>query len=1060
MKKQLLSCCLAALGLTTAIQAQNFNEWKDPEVNSVNRSAMHTNYFAYASADEAKAGSKEDSQNFMTLNGLWKFNWVRNADARPTNFYQTSFNDKGWDNIKVPAVWELNGYGDPIYVNVGYAWRNQFQNNPPLVPTENNHVGSYRKEIVLPADWKGKDIFAHFGSVTSNMYLWVNGRYVGYSEDSKLEAEFDLTNYLKPGKNLIAFQVFRWCDGSYLEDQDFFRYSGVGRDCYLYARDKKRIQDIRVTPDLDSQYKDGTLNIAIDMKGSGTVALDLTDAQGKSVATADLKGSGKLDTTINVANPAKWTAETPNLYTLTATLKNGSTITEVIPVKVGFRKIELTGGQILVNGQPVLFKGADRHEMDPDGGYVVSLERMIQDIKVMKQLNINAVRTCHYPDNIGLYELCDIYGLYMIAENNMESHGSWDAAAMRKIADPRTIVPGDNPKWEARMLDRVNSCYQRDKNHPAVLIWSCGNESYGGSVIYQMSEKFRELDPDRLVHYEGVYNDRRYNGSSDMESQMYPPVERIVKNLAEQKEKPFICCEYTHAMGNSCGAMHKYTDLTDTEPRYQGGFIWDYIDQSITKKDRYGKEFQAYGGDFLERPTDYNFSGNGICYAKGRAESPKMQEVKFNYQNISVSFTEDGFTVKNKNLFTDTAEYDCILLLEKNGVAAGRRKIALSVAPLSEKTFVLEELEGCMALADELEHAGKEAGAEYALTVSFVLRGELLWAKPGHEIAFGQKIFAAKSPANGGTIGDAAAEYEGKCVTNRKAGLQIIRGKWNLGVKGENFDVLFSYNSCGLVSYRYMGKELIEKIPMPNFWRAPIDNDCGSRMQGRMAQWKIASMYAGMSSKGMFDYEEPVVREAENSVSITYTYLLPTTPQAKCRVTYTVTPDAYVQTELTYDPVEELGDMPEFGMLFKLNADYDRLEWYGLGPQETYADRRCGAKLGVYKNRVADNMAQYLVPQECGNKVGVRYAKVTDERGRGMLFTGDELSFSALPYTPHELENAMHAYELPEVHYTVVRVALAQMGIGGDDSWGAPVHPEYHIDVTKPLTLRFGFRGI
>ena len=513
-------------------------------------------------------------------------------------------------------------------------------------------------------------------------------------------------------------------------------------------------------------------------------------------------------------------------------------------------------------------------------------------------------------------------------------------------------------------------------------------------------------------------------------------------------------------MGNSCGAMHKYTDLTDIEPRYQGGFIWDYIDQSITKKDRYGKEFQAYGGDFLERPTDYNFSGNGICYAKGRAESPKMQEVKFNYQNISVSFTEDGFTVKNKNLFTDTAEYDCILLLEKNGVAAGRRKIALSVAPLSEKTFVLAELEGCMALADELEHAGKEAGAEYALTVSFVLREELLWAKPGHEIAFGQKIFVAKSPANGGTIGDAAAEYEGKCVTNRKAGLQVIHGKWNLGVKGENFDVLFSYNSCGLVSYRYMGKELIEKIPMPNFWRAPIDNDCGSRMQGRMAQWKIASMYAGMSSKGMFDYEEPVVREGEDGVSITYTYLLPTTPQAKCRVTYTVTPDAYVQTELTYDPVEELGDMPEFGMLFKLNADYDRLEWYGLGPQETYMDRRCGAKLGVYRNCVADNMAQYLVPQECGNKVGVRYAKVTDERGRGMLFTGDELSFSALPYTPHELENAMHAYELPEVHYTVVRVALAQMGIGGDDSWGAPVHPEYHIDVTKPLTLRFGFRGI
>ena len=492
MKKQLLSCCLAALGLTTAIQAQNFNEWKDPEVNSVNRSAMHTNYFAYASADEAKAGSKEDSQNFMTLNGLWKFNWVRNADARPTNFYQTSFNDKGWDNIKVPAVWELNGYGDPIYVNVGYAWRNQFQNNPPLVPTENNHVGSYRKEIVLPADWKGKDIFAHFGSVTSNMYLWVNGRYVGYSEDSKLEAEFDLTNYLKPGKNLIAFQVFRWCDGSYLEDQDFFRYSGVGRDCYLYARDKKRIQDIRVTPDLDSQYKDGTLNIAIDMKGSGTVALDLTDAQGKSVATADLKGSGKLNTTINVANPAKWTAETPNLYTLTATLKNGSTITEVIPVKVGFRKIELTGGQILVNGQPVLFKGADRHEMDPDGGYVVSLERMIQDIKVMKQLNINAVRTCHYPDDNRWYDLCDQYGLYVVAEANVESHGmGYGDKSLAK-----------NPIYAKAHMERNQRNVQRGYNHPSIIFWSLGNEAGMGPNFEHCYTWIKNEDKTRAVQYE------------------------------------------------------------------------------------------------------------------------------------------------------------------------------------------------------------------------------------------------------------------------------------------------------------------------------------------------------------------------------------------------------------------------------------------------------------------------------------------------------------------------------------------------------------------------------
>ena len=548
MKKQLLSCCLAALGLTTAIQAQNFNEWKDPEVNSVNRSAMHTNYFAYASADEAKAGSKEDSQNFMTLNGLWKFNWVRNADARPTNFYQTSFNDKGWDNIKVPAVWELNGYGDPIYVNVGYAWRNQFQNNPPLVPTENNHVGSYRKEIVLPADWKGKDIFAHFGSVTSNMYLWVNGRYVGYSEDSKLEAEFDLTNYLKPGKNLIAFQVFRWCDGSYLEDQDFFRYSGVGRDCYLYARDKKRIQDIRVTPDLDSQYKDGTLNIAIDMKGSGTVALDLTDAQGKSVATAELKGSGKLNTTINVANPAKWTAETPNLYTLTATLKNGSTVTEVIPVKVGFRKIELTGGQILVNGQPVLFKGADRHEMDPDGGYVVSLERMIQDIKVMKQLNINAVRTCHYPDDNRWYDLCDQYGLYVVAEANVESHGmGYGDKSLAK-----------NPIYAKAHMERNQRNVQRGYNHPSIIFWSLGNEAGMGPNFEHCYTWIKNEDKTRAVQYEQAGTSE----FTDIFCPMYYDYNNCIKYCEGNIDKPLIQCEYAHAMGNSQGGFKEYWDIT------------------------------------------------------------------------------------------------------------------------------------------------------------------------------------------------------------------------------------------------------------------------------------------------------------------------------------------------------------------------------------------------------------------------------------------------------------------------------------------------------------------
>ena len=584
MKKQLLFCCLATLGLN-AMQAQNFNEWKDPEVNSVNRSTMHTNYFAYASADEAKAGIKENSKNFMTLNGLWKFNWVRNADARPTDFFQTNFNDKGWDNIKVPGVWELNGYGDPIYVNVGYAWRSQFKNNPPFVPVENNHVGSYRKEITLPADWKGKEIFAHFGSVTSNMYLWVNGRYVGYSEDSKLEAEYNLTNYLKPGKNIIAFQVFRWCDGTYLEDQDFFRYSGVGRDCYLYARDKKYIQDIRVTPDLDSQYKDGTLNISVDLKGSGTVALNLTDAQGNSVATADLIGFGKLITTLNISNPAYWTAETPNLYTLTATLKNGNNTVEVLPIKVGFRKIELKGGQILVNGQPVLFKGADRHEMDPDGGYVVSRARMIQDIQIMKQLNINAVRTCHYPDDNFWYDLCDKYGIYVVAEANIESHGmGYGEETLAK-----------EPSYKKAHLERNQRNVQRGFNHPSIIFWSLGNEAGYGPNFEAAYDWVKAEDPSRAVQYEQA----RIDGKTDIYCPMYADYkwcEEYSKN--DKYQKPLIQCEYAHAMGNSEGGFKEYWDLIRKYPKYQGGFIWDFVDQSIRWTGKNGKMIYAYAGDF------------------------------------------------------------------------------------------------------------------------------------------------------------------------------------------------------------------------------------------------------------------------------------------------------------------------------------------------------------------------------------------------------------------------------------------------------------------------------
>ena len=623
MKRRLITGLLTVLAMTG--NAQSFKEWTDPEVNAVNRAPMHANYFAYESADAAMQGRKECSSNFMTMNGTWKFFWVRNADSRPTDFWRYDFNDKGWNDLQIPAVWELNGYGDPIYVNIGYAWRNQYQNNPPQVPTENNHVGSYRREFIIPASWQGKDIIAHFGSVTSNIYLWVNGKYVGYSEDSKLEAEFDLTSYLKPGqKNLIAFQVFRWCDGTYLEDQDFFRFSGVGRNCYLYARSKKRIQDIRITPDLDENYKNGSLNVSLSVKGSGNVDLKLLDATGKQVAMSTIKGSGNV--VIHVENPYKWSAEIPYLYTLQATLQGSN---EVIPIKTGFRKIEQKNGQILVNGQPILFKGVNRHEMDPDGGYVVSPERMLQDIQIMKRFNINAVRTCHYPDQIPWYYLCDKAGIYVMAETNLESHGTFQKLG---AIEPSCNVPGSIPQWREVVLDRAISNFETFKNHTSVLFWSLGNESYAGDDLEAMNTYFKEKRDGRLVHYESSFYNRAYEDTiSDVESRMYAKPKEVEEYLNNNPKKPYLLCEFMHDMGNSMGGLGSYMKLIDQYEMYHGGFIWDFIDQAILIRDPVtGKEVLRYGGDFDDRPADYEFSANGIVFAD-RKEKPAMQEVRYYY---------------------------------------------------------------------------------------------------------------------------------------------------------------------------------------------------------------------------------------------------------------------------------------------------------------------------------------------------------------------------------------------------------------------------------------------
>ena len=1005
---------------------------KDPQYFKDGRMDAHSDHTYYRDGEEAK--EKETSFRY-DLNGIWKFHYARNYGSAIPGFEKEDYCCKDWDDIRVPAHIQMEGYDAPQYANVQYPWEGHEDIHPGEIPEHFNPVASYVKYFEVPEEMQGKRLFISFQGAESGIALWLNGHFVGYSEDSFTPSEFELTEYVKEGENKLAAQVFKWTASSWCEDQDFFRFSGIYRDVYLYTVPEVHVYDLQIRAIPDETLGAAALEIRTNTWGKGTVKIVLSK-DGETVVEDEKALDGEELYSWKVENPILWSAENPQLYDLNLEIYNeAGELQEVIPQKVGFRRFEMKDGIMTLNGKRIVFKGVNRHEFSSVSGRHVSEEELRKDLKIMKQNNINAIRTCHYPDASLIYELCDEYGIYMIDETNLESHGSWDTAEFTK--DYTYVVPHDKPEWLDMMLDRANSMYQRDKNHAAILIWSCGNESFGGKDIFEMSQFFHKADPTRLVHYEGVCHDRRYNDTSDMESQMYPSVEAIKEFLAKDDSKPFVCCEYTHAMGNSCGAMHKYTDLTDTEPKYQGGFIWDYIDQSIYKKDRYGKEFQAYGGDFGERPTDYNFSGNGIAYGGNRDASPKMQEVKFNYQNIAAEVSADSVKVINKNLFVNTDMFDCKVTVAKNGKVIRKASLATAVAPLSEEVYALP-------LAKE------EKPGEYAVTVSFHLKEDKVWAEAGHEVAFGQYIYKVEAPKK------ACPE-----------GVEVIRSTHNIGVRGTHFEVLFSVLNGGLVSYKYAGKEMIEAIPKPNFWRAPTDNDCGNLMGMRYGQWKIASMYLSHKDfrKGPYGPGNiPEVEVNEKTVKVTYTYLMPTTPTSKCKLSYEVFGDGRVKTTLTYEPVKELGDMPEFGVIFKFNADYDRVEWYGLGETETYSDRKKGAKLGIYANKVADNMARYMVPQECGAKEEVRWAKVTDRKGRGMLFEMDEhngpMMFSALPYTPHEMENAMHPYELPEVHYTVVRAAKGQMGIGGDDSWGARTHEEYLLKTDKKMEFSFVFKGL
>ncbi len=1018
---------------------------KNPLFYGENRTAAHSDHKYYVS--EAEFAQNIQSLK-KTLDGVWKFWYAKNLAEAPEGFYKMDADCLNWEDICVPAHIQLEGYDRPQYVNVQYPWDGHEVIEPGEIPTRFNPTASYVKYFTVPAAFAGKRVFVSFQGVESGFALWCNGNYIGYSEDSFTPSEFELTEVLKAGENKLAVQVYKWTSGSWCEDQDFFRFSGIFRSVYLYAIPDTHVSDVKIQTNLNADFTTADLVVSLNVtttKAAGSVRAKLTLSDISEVAEAEIALVNGENPAVHMAvdAPMLWSAESPNLYELLITLYDADgTIVEIIPQKVGFRHFALDNGIMKLNGQRIVFKGVNRHEFSGRFGRVPNYEEMLQDIITMKQHNINAIRTSHYPNDSKLYELCDVYGLYLIDECNMETHGAWDQV-LRGKKPIETALPGDRKEWEQLLLDRVCSMYQRDKNHPSILIWSCGNESFGGSVIHAMSQKFRELDDTRLVHYEGVFNDRRVNTISDMESQMYSSVASIKEFLKKDRSKPFILCEYTHAMGNSCGAMHKYTDLTDEEPLFQGGFIWDYIDQSLYHKDRYGKEVLGYGGDFDDRPCDYNFSGNGIVYGGSRKPSPKMQEVKFNYQNIQVRVEGDSFEVINKNLFINTSSYQCIVTLALEGEELAKATVVTDVAPLSSKVYQLPVF-GYMTPWSCEEPWKAVRGGEYVVTVSFVLPDDTIWAERGHEVAFGQGVYTVEGVCDGSDISE-------QQILEPQM-FEIADGAYNIGVRGMHFEALFDKGGKGLVSYVYAGRELIKAIPKPNFWRAPTDNDCGNQMPFRYAQWKTASLYQ--------QTKEPVITKNDTDVTIQYCYVLPTTPASECFVTYKVTGDGNINTTLEYQAPDGVTDIPEFGMLFKFDADLENVTWYGLGPAETYCDREKGGKLGIYHKKVTENVAAYLVPQECGNHTGVRKVSITDNKGRGVCFAGKDLSVNVLPYTPHELESAMHVYELPPVYYTVARIALKQMGVSGDDSWGSRTHSEYLLDATHKLTLSFDFKGI
>ncbi len=995
----------------------------DVNIFEVNRLPAHSSHTYYETMDEAK--SRASMKLRKSLNGNWKFHYATKPSDRPVTFYELHDQCDSWDDIKVPGHIQLQGYGKPQYVNTMYPWDGVSDVRPPEIPVDHNPVGSYVKYFHVPENMKDQPVYISFQGVESAFYVWVNGHFIGYSEDSFTPAEFDLTKYLVDGENKLAVEVYQRSTGSWLEDQDFWRFSGIFRDVYLYTVPSLHVYDTYVHAELDETYTKGTLKVdfklnKIPTEGSKLLA-ELVGRDGKPVGeVAHNLSSEEFFITMNVDQPELWSAENPYLYTLYLQLVDETgAVVEVIPQRVGFRRFEMVDKVMKLNGERIVFKGVNRHEFNHRTGRAISKEDMLWDIKTLKQNNINAVRTSHYPNQSYWYELCDEYGIYVIDEMNLETHGSWQKMG---VVEPSWNIPGNKPEWQDIVLDRAKSMFERDKNHPSILIWSCGNESYAGEVILNVTKYFKSVDSSRLVHYEGVFYDRNYHETSDMESRMYAKPADIIDYLNDDPKKPYISCEYMHAMGNSLGGMNYYTELEDQYPMYQGGFIWDYIDQSLIKEDRYGKEFLAYGGDFDDRPTDYGFCTNGIVYAD-RKLSPKMQEVKYLYQNIKLHADDKGVTIENKNLFSDTELYDLHFTLYREGELVAENTMQVNVEPQGEKRvsypFTKEQM--------------IEPG-EYYVNAAFLLKEATIWAEAGHEVAFGQYVFEAKLIEN-------AIEPNGE--------FRLVEGDVNIGVHGRDFQIIFSKQVGSLVSVNYSGRELIAFPPAPLFWRATTDNDRGYAQTFVSGCWLQASM-----ARRCVNVD---IQKVDDAFQVAFTYAFSISEKIEVRTVYKVYPNGKIAVRTHYSGAEGLPQMPIFALSFKVPAKYDQLEWYAMGPEENYSDRANGARLGIFNNTVQDNVSHYLNPQESGNRTGVRRVKLTSKDGEGLNIRSTEtpLECNVSPYTAFELENAYHHYELPNVHYSVITVAGKQMGVGGDDSWGAPVHDEHLLSANQSMEFEF-----